>query len=106
MAKVKLISDKAMNHIVSRLPVVNEAVRKETNEIAGRARRNLAGHRDTGNARIETSFTKTDGIVSLVDPAAESIEWGHWFTGFGWANPAFPRYVAGLYIITRAAGLA
>jgi hypothetical protein len=107
MAKdIDLISDEAMNHVISKLEVVNMAVWEETEKIGARARGNLAGHRETGEARIEVTFEGgTDGLVSLVDVAAESIEWGHWFTGFGWANPAFPRFVAGLYIITRAAGL-
>lgn len=106
--KVNLISDEAMNHVISKLEVVNKAVWEATEKIAGKAQNNLAStpkHR-TGEAKIETEFTGgTDGLVSLVDAAAPSIEWGHWFTGFGPGHPMFPKYVAGLYIITRAAGL-
>mgnify|MGYP003577566244 CR=1 FL=1 len=104
--KVDLISDKVMVKVIAELEVVNMAVWEATEKIAARAESNLQAHRETGEARIEKEFTADkDGVVSLVDPAAESIEWGHWFTGFGYANPVFPKYVAGLYIITRAAGL-
>lgn len=107
MAKVELIPDKTMVRIIAEVEEVNVAVWTKTEEIAGKARAALALHRDTGNAKIESEFTADkDGVVSLVDPAAESIEWGHWFTGFGWNSPVFPRYVAGLYILTRASGLA
>lgn len=107
MAKVELISDKSMVRITAELEDVNVAVWTKTEEIGGKAKASLAQHRETGNAKIEVEFTADkDGVVSLVDPAAESIEWGHWFYGFGAGHPMLPRYVAGLYILTRAAGLA
>lgn len=104
--KVDLISDERMVVVIAELEGVNAAVWEKTEQIATKARSNLLAHRETGNAKIEVEFTADkDGVVSLVDPAAESIEWGHWFTGFGPGHPMFPRYVAGLYILTRAAGL-
>jgi len=103
MADIDLISDKAMNRVVSKLEPVQRAVWDETQAIGTRARANLTAHRQTGNAKIETEFGKTDGLVSLVDPSgnAKAIEFGHFLH-----SAKFPRYVVGLYIITKAAGLA
>lgn len=56
---------------------MRDAVRQTAEEIAGRARANLARHRRTGAARIEVARGRTDTQVSLVDDAALSIEYGH-----------------------------
>lgn len=100
---VRLIGDKAMNRILSRHQAVQFAVRQITEEIAAKAEKNLAQHKDTGAARIETSYGEVDGFVSLVDEAADSIEFGH-FVDNGEIE-AEVTYVPGLRIITRAAGL-
>jgi hypothetical protein len=63
--------------IVAHLPGVRAAVRQAADEIAARARANLAKHRDTGDASIEVDRGTTDAHVSLVADAALSIEFGH-----------------------------
>ncbi|WP_433038639.1 DUF5403 family protein [Actinomycetospora sp. CA-053990] len=84
--------------IVAHLPGVIRSVRGEAEEIGARAGAQLSQHRATGNAEIEVSSGRVDSFVSLVDPAALSIE-------FGAFNERAERYVPGLYIVTRAAGL-
>lgn len=83
--------------VIARLPEVRDAVRSAAREIASRAESALAAHHRTGRARIEVSYGRTDAVVSLVDEAALSIEYGH-VTKSG-------RVVSGLYILTRAADL-
>jgi hypothetical protein len=105
MAKIEyLMPDSIMVEEIAKIPGVRDAVRGEAGEVYWRAKSNLANHRDTGNADIEIDEPSTYdhwGVnVWLVDPAALSIEFGHFVH-----NKEFPRFVAGLYIITRAAGL-
>jgi hypothetical protein len=105
MAKIEyLMPDSIMVEDIATIPGVRDAVRGEAGEVYWRAKANLAGHRDTGNADIEIDEPSTYdhwGVnIWLVDPAALSIEFGHFVH-----NKEFPRFVAGLYIITRAAGL-
>lgn len=80
-------------------PGVQAVISEQAALIAARARALLASHRRTGRAHIEvtTAGGGKDRLVSLVDPAALSIEFGHT------APDGTP--VAGLYVITRAAGL-
>jgi hypothetical protein len=98
---------------VAKLPGVRDAVREVGGEIYFKAEANLAGHRQSGNARIEisdTDYYPNWGVtVSMIDeraanaggPGALAIEFGHFVrTGNG-----FPRYVEGLHILGRAAGL-
>ena len=103
MAGVQLIGEKAMNRIISHHQAVQWKVTEVTEEIGVKAGKNLAVHRDTGAARIETSYGETDGFVSLVDEAADPIEFGH-FVGNSNSEMGF-TYVPGLYIISRAAGI-
>lgn len=100
---VRLIGDQAMNKVISHHLAVQFAIRQTTEEIAAKAEKNLAQHRDTGAAKVETSYGDTDGFVSLVDEAADSIEFGH-FVGNSNSEMGF-TYVPGLYIISRAAGI-
>lgn len=106
MAKVDLISQKAMVEVIAVQPGVRDAVLGEGGEIYWRATANLAGHRETGNAHIEIEVDKTHKhwsvIVSLVDPEgnAKAIEFGHFVHNAQW-----PRFVAGLYVLTKAAGM-
>ena len=93
---VRLISDVAMNTVVSHLKGVKGAVRKEADDIGDRASATLEAHRfygDTSHAEIEVETRDVDSIVSLVDEAAMSIEFGTSDT-------------KGLYVVTGAAGLA
>jgi hypothetical protein len=97
--KIDLISQKAMNQVLKDLAPVSDAVTEATEEIAAKARRNLEAHRYEGESSIEVDFGEIDGFVSLVDPDnAVSIEYGHKHNKTG-------EPVAGLYIITRAAGI-
>jgi hypothetical protein len=80
---------------------IKKAVRAERDEIAARARANLAAHRDLGNARIETSNGDVDAYVELVDDnnGAAAIEYGHWTV----PKPPFaPVWVEGLHILGKA----
>ena len=61
---------------IAHMAGVKKAVQGEGREIAARAKANLAAHRDTGAAHIEVTKQDTDALVSLVDPAALSIEFG------------------------------
>ena len=85
-----------MNRVVSHLEGVKGAVRKEADGIGGRASATLEAHRfygDASHAEIEVDTRDVDSIVSLVDEAAMSIEFG-------------TEHMRGLYIVTGAAGLA
>lgn len=77
-SKVYLIPDKAMNHTVSHLRGVRNEVRGEGRQIEAVAQSRLVPHRNTGRAKIEMEMEDTDAIVSLVDEAALSIEFGHY----------------------------
>jgi len=100
---VQLIGQRSMNHVVSKIEGVQRGVWELTQDIGQKAERNLAKHRQTGNARIEIEFGKTDGMIWLVDPGgnAMAIEFGHFLV----TSTGFPRYVAGLYILSKAGGL-
>lgn len=92
------------NATVADLPGVKAAVRQEGNEIKYRAESMLAGHRNTGNARITVEYSDKDVVVSLEDPGspdrnnAVAIEFGHFHNWTG-------EYIPGLYILSAAAGL-
>jgi hypothetical protein len=102
MAYVKLISDKAINKIVSREPGVRAAVWGVTQEIGARALTIRMAHFAEGEAKIEVTQERVDGHVALVDPNAASIEYGHWLV---LKDGTVVRFIPGLYIITRAAGI-
>lgn len=86
---------------LARMPGVKAAVRATANRIAADARAELAAHRAEGQARIEVTRGRTDVVVSLVDVAALSIEYGR----EAFTNRAGRRVgpMQGLYIMTRAA---
>ena len=91
-----LISWRAMNTVVSHQKGVIRAVRKEADLIGEKASGILDVHRfygDASHAEIEVETRDVDSIVSLVDEAAMSIEFGTSDT-------------KGLYVVTGAAGLA
>lgn len=105
MAGVDLISNKSMVKVIAKIPGVRDAVREQAGEIYFKATDLLSQHRQTGNAEIQIDTPDTYdtwGVnVYLVDPAALSIEFGHFIMMAG----GFPKYVAGLYILHKAAGL-
>ena len=90
-----------MRKLVAQTPEVKAELLEHANQVADRARADLAGHRDTGASRIEVMQGDVDAHVVMNDTgkgAAISIEFDHIhnFTG---------RKVEGLYILHRAAGL-
>lgn len=102
---VQLISQKAMNHVVSHTPEARGAVRAEAGVVAGRAEGRLAAHRKTGKHRVTETHGDVDSFVNLEGPAVLSVEFGHMVKG-KFEDPEHPKKVPGLYIITGAAGLA
>jgi hypothetical protein len=100
---VQLIGQTAMNHVISHLGGVKDAVKDEAQEIGHRADARLAAHRYSGAADVNVTSGGVDSFVNLEDPAALSIEFGHWVKGK--YETETPKYVPGLYIITGAAGL-
>ncbi|GAB3912689.1 DUF5403 family protein [Kibdelosporangium lantanae] len=88
-------SKRAINDIVAHLDGVVDAVHHRGTLIGALADTLLEMHRDTGHAEIDVTRHRVDTLVSLVDDAALSIEFGHFHNKTG-------RYVHGLYIITRA----
>ena len=85
-----------MNKVISNLEGVVAAVAKEA-EIIGRvAQERLNEHRDTGQAKIDVTHGDVDSFVSLVDPNALSIEFGHY-------TPNKRKFIPGLYIVSAAA---
>lgn len=75
---IELLNERNMNKKISHLPGVVKSVRAVATEIKGIAEGRLAPHRRTGQAHIEVSHGEVDAYVSLVDPAALSIEFGHY----------------------------
>lgn len=104
MAKVRLKGKKYINTVVSHEDGTRDAVHDEAVEIGGRAemRLNMAKNR-TGASEINVEQGRVDSYVTLEDPAAMHIEFGHWLTYYGQETA---RYVPGLYVLTGAAGLA
>lgn len=106
MAKNKVIlkPDKWMVEHIATIPEVRDAVREEAGEIYWKAVAILARHRDTGAAHIEidtpNSYPHWGINIWLVDEAALSIEFGHFTKKHG-----FPRYVGGLHVLRKAAGV-
>jgi uncharacterized protein DUF5403 len=101
MGAVELMRPKPLNHVISKLEQVQRKVWGETQKIGRKATANLAAHRRTGDAKITVEFGKTDGLVSLEDAAAISIEYSHWVTTYGGKRV----YVEGLAVLRRAAGM-
>lgn len=85
------------NEDVAHLAGVIAAVNATAQEGAARARSILAAHFHTGASSIEVSQGDVDSFVSLVDPAAISIEFGR--------SGAMGRGTSqGIFAITRAFG--
>lgn len=102
MADVDLISQVAMNQVISHLDGVVMSVRSQAQKIGSKAKAKLAAHRDEGDAKITITHGDVDSFVNLEDKAALSIEFGHWQYINGQPTG---KYTPGLYIITGAAGL-
>ncbi|WP_458682287.1 DUF5403 family protein [Prescottella equi] len=103
---VRLYSPKAVHRKVAHLEGVKAAVRAQAEKTGAKAEARLAAHRHSGNAKVEVTSGKVDSFVSLVDPAALSIEFGHFYTWFDeQSETERGKWVEGLHIITGAAGL-
>jgi hypothetical protein len=105
-----------LNKVVAHLPGVVHEMRSEADEVADRAKANLAAARaSTQWEKIHgpdhlTKITRTNGsvdaYVNMEAPSPESIEYGHYPSGvfdpekYGRVTKA-PQ---GLYILTGAAG--
>jgi hypothetical protein len=80
---------------------VQDAVESVARQIYTAAWRDLAGHRKTGEHRIEISkernvkYGHIDWTVSMTGQNSVSVEFGHW-------DRDRNRYVGGLYIISNA----
>jgi len=96
-----MISRKQVNRIVANLEGVKTSVYNRAVVIANKAYANLRSHYYEGESQIQIERHKTDSLVYLVDPWAASIEFGHWSV-----TENQVKWVPGLYIITRAAGIA
>lgn len=95
----RVIGDKRMNRVVSRLDETRSAVRQEANTRGSKARADLGSHRRTGRASVSVEHGEVDSFIILEDESTQSamsIEFGHSWRG---------KNVSGLYIITGAAGL-
>lgn len=91
---------KQLNEIVVRQPGMRAATRYEAEGIGFKAEANLARHKYEGQAKIEVSSGTVDAFVSLVDPNALSIEFGHNITNA--KNGPVLGYVHGLGILRGA----
>lgn len=67
---------RSCNETVAHLPGVVGAVRAAGERGAAGAKAILAAHFETGASKIEVKYGRTDTVVSLVDKAAVSIEFG------------------------------
>jgi hypothetical protein len=99
---VRVFDNKRTRGALARLPQVQAAVDELTLEIAVRAEALFASHDHPGGHRIEVEKGKVDGYVSLIGPAAVSVEFGH-FAGGEFGDDRV--YVKGLHILSRAARL-
>lgn len=97
----EMISRKKVNRIVANLEGVKTSVYNRAVVIANKAYASLRSHYYEGESQIRVERHKTDTMVYLVDPWAASIEFGHWSV-----TENSVKWVRGLYIITRASGIA
>ena len=93
---------RGVNAYIAHLEGVVGAVYAEGGNIKSKAEADLASHRDTGAAHIEIERDDIDTLVSLVDEAAISIEYGR---EAGTDRTGRPKgAMQGLHILGRAAG--
>jgi hypothetical protein len=103
--KVRLKGKKFINTVVSHTDEVQGEVKRATEWIESRADAILQAHRDNSDAQhhsISSSMGDTDGYVTMSGPAPMSLEFGHMLVYFG--KPTH-KYIQGLHILYRAAGL-
>lgn len=69
-----------LERLIARQRVVNDAVTVHTLARGHLAARVLKSHRHSGRAKITTYVDDFDGYITLDDPNAYSIEYGHEIT--------------------------
>lgn len=109
--KVRLKGEKYINGAVARVDDVQDAVVSEGRKIEAKATALLASHRDNADARhhsisggknYDEKYGHLDYEITMSGPAPMSLEFGHMLVLFG--KPT-ARYIQGLHILYRAAGL-
>lgn len=98
MAVELYYSDTGFNKLISHMGGVHDAVGDVADERAGQSKARLAQHRDEGQAQITVTEGSVDWFVNLDDPAALSIEFGHWVKGKYETDT--PKFVPGIYVLT------
>lgn len=88
---------------VAHMRGVKAAVHKHGRGVEARAKALLAAHRSEGVAKIKGETQNTDYLVSLVDDAALSIEYGR--EGFTREDGVYVGPMVGLRILGRAADI-
>lgn len=97
----RVYDNKRTRKMLVRLPEVQAELKSEAEQIKVRAEANLAQHREQGHAQITLTRgnKRVDWFINLDDPhAAWAIEFGH-------VNHRTGKWVAGTYVLSRAAGL-
>lgn len=116
---VRLIGQKAMNHVVSHLGEVKSAVSDEADEVGDKAKARLAQARASTHwhkihgpdhlTRVTVSHGDVDSFANLEAPNAMAIEFGHQPSGVFGPGGALghidTKAPEGLYILSGAAGL-
>lgn len=92
-----------VNKVVAEQKGVVAEVREEARGVSNRAKALLNAHRAEGEARITLSHHGQDSVVSLVDKAALSIEYGR--SEYTRSDGMTVGAMEGLYIMHQAAGL-
>ena len=87
-----------VDEYVAHLGGVRRTVAGHGDDLAARARARLAAHRETGAASIDVDHGAVDTVVSLVDPAALSIEFGR--GGYVRGDGVHVGPMDGLHILT------
>lgn len=105
MARVWLLPQKRMNHVISHLEGVKMSVRAQAQKIGAKAEARLESvHTPERESKITITYGDVDSFVNLDDPDnAMAIEFGHVLYVNGKRTG---KYIPGKYIITGAAGLA
>jgi hypothetical protein len=96
MASVRLDLESRVAHMRG----VKKRVHDHGRQVQAVARVRLAEHRAEGVSRVEGQAQDTDYIVSLIDDAALSIEFGR--EGFTRADGVYVGPMAGLRILGRS----
>lgn len=75
---VEVMKEERLNKLIARMPGVKSRVRAQGEVIYAQASAILAAHRAEYQAELRIYTGRTDTVVELIDPAALSIEFGHY----------------------------